>query len=1472
MARFSSSLGDRSARTVRRSQYNLSTFFAKHPQRKRHSSSRTFESLEARTLLSATTLQPSDTNSDTATFAQIIDNSSVGFSTQGEWGTAWLYNVPVFGSDFAYAAPKSEGDTANWTFTGLPSGSYHVSASWGAHEYLATNAIYTIHTDAHTVARAAVNQQQRSASDVQQRGANFQTLATSVNVVDGQLVVQLHGGNDGFTMADAVRIERIGDVVETGDEPIFSLAGPVDFSGDGSDYELHPHTDALEIAEGTVSVRFTADEVEGWNALFSKDAHGTAVGGHLTAFVVDGRLKVRFQSTTHSKWFETAAETIEAGQEYHFAFTFGEAGAWLYLDGLMRDWNTEFDQGLDTNDETLVIGANIWGRSEASPYWARNAFSGSIEGFTLFDTQYDRHQVADLAGVEPDPPLEEPTVIGGVLTGTLEDDTDLDAGAHGVYQVYGDYGNDTITGNNTLPTLTAAAHNDAPADNRLPEGNFVNILRGGHGNDTIVGSDFSDLIVSFADGREPTIVQEWDASDDPYGEIDPESNTHFPGQPIEGDDVFTGGGGADLFYFRTLINAKERIILEHVDEDGTIHWGGVAGENRYVHDHWVDGLGDELITDFNREEGDHILIEGHTTEVYQIEYVDSDLDGTYDSTVLHVWSNQGNGGGAHNKDRLGTITAAGVLLTADDFTVNQANYGIVPTIAELDEALTPYSSVPDDGIGPEIGPVDDGDGTAGVALSIAGPLAFSGEEQEAITIEHHAGLEVADGTIAFRFTADEVEGWNALFSKDAHGTAVGGHLTAFVVDGRLKVRFQSTTHSKWFETAAETIEAGQEYHFAFTFGEAGAWLYLDGLMRDWNTEFDQGLDTNDETLVIGANIWGRSEASPYWARNAFSGSIEGFTLFDTQYDRHQVADLAGVEPDPPLEEPTVIGGVLTGTLEDDTDLDAGAHGVYQVYGDYGNDTITGNNTLPTLTAAAHNDAPADNRLPEGNFVNILRGGHGNDTIVGSDFSDLIVSFADGREPTIVQEWDASDDPYGEIDPESNTHFPGQPIEGDDVFTGGGGADLFYFRTLINAKERIILEHVDEDGTIHWGGVAGENRYVHDHWVDGLGDELITDFNREEGDHILIEGHTTEVYQIEYVDSDLDGTYDSTVLHVWSNQGNGGGAHNKDRLGTITAAGVLLTADDFTVNQANYGIVPTIAELDEALTPYSSVPDDGIGPEIGPVDDGDGTAGVALSIAGPLAFSGEEQEAITIEHHAGLEVADGTIAFRFTADEVEGWNALFSKDAHGTAVGGHLTAFVVDGRLKVRFQSVYTEKWIKSDEGSIAAGESYDVVISFGANGYHVALNGERIGSHASFTQGLDTNDETLVIGANIWARSPSNPYWQANEFTGTISDFTISATTSVVPEPIGEVSSIEPIAIATDDKEETPAPSLRQPTVLWLPEILEVNEPVDELWPVPTVRNPADEASTNEAADQVFQEVGSRASTFSLAESTWRWF
>ncbi|MEM7311906.1 MAG: LamG-like jellyroll fold domain-containing protein [Planctomycetota bacterium] len=1123
------------------------------------------------------------------------------------------------------------------------------------------------------------------------------------------------------------------DTLDDGELPadaVFGFAGTHEFSGERGDHLEVAHQSAMELSEGTVSLSFSVDTIWDRQALFSKDFSGNRDGGDLTAFVRDGRIEVRLQSAEESVWLKTTPGSIVEGQEHHLALTFGEDGFWLYLDGEMKDWETDFTQGLAENTQNLVIGANGWGRNEDRPDKAWNHLDGQITDFTIFDQQFDHNQVRSLAGYEPEEPNDQPTVVDGVLHGTHGDDT-LDAAAFGVTEIHAGYGDDLLIGTD-----------------------FDDVLNGGHGEDRLEGGAGNDLLISRSDGREPQIAQNYGPDDDPDNEIDPLTNTYYSDQPIVADDILIGGAGADTFRFEVLINAKEDIILEHVMDNGMIHWHGVAGENDRVHDHWVDRLGNEVIWDFSRAEGDKIEVVGHTVDVYALEHIDSDGDGMLDASVLYVQSNQGNAG-AHNKDQLGTITVFGDLVMESDITVDAAPaYGIVDHIRDLDEAITPISGKPVSlGDDPPLTPqVDDGVLPENGVIGFGGTLDFTGEHGDHIEISHKENLELTDGAVTMTFTVDTIWGRQALFSKDYSDNRDGGDITAFVRDGRIEVRLQSADESVWLKTTPGSIVEGREHHLAVTFGEDGFWLYLDGEMKDWETDFTQGLGENTQNLVIGANTWSRNEDRPDKTSDNFDGRITDFTVYGLQLSRDQVATLAGVSEDEPLEVPTVIDGVLRGTENNDI-LSAAGHGVTEVFGDYGDDTILG---------SSGND--------------ILDGGHGEDRIDGRDGDDLLISRADGREPRIAQTYELDDDPYNEINSETRTYYPNQPILADDILIGGAGADTFRFETVINAKEDIILEHVMDNGMIHWHGVAGENDNVHDHWAERLGNEVIWDFNRAEGDKIEIAGHTIDAYKLEHIDTNDDGILDASAIHLQSNQGNAG-AHNKDQLGTITVFGDLVMESDYTVDAAPaYGIIDHIRDLDEAITPKHGTPvSEGDAPPATPIIGiADVPAGTIFGFQGDVAFSGNRGDHLEVSHDEDMELAEGSFAMTFSTDNIWERQAIFSKDFSGNRDGGDLTAFVHDGHVEVRFQSADKSVWLCSEYGSVEEGEEYHMVVTFGANGFQLFLNGVIADSESEFTQGMEMNNQNLVIGANGWARNEDRPDKTWDHFSGRISDFTIT--------------------------------------------------------------------------------------------------
>ena len=1122
---------------------------------------------------------------------------------------------------------------------------------------------------------------------------------------------------------------------ELPDDAIFGVNNPIDLTGDHGDHIEVAHNPDMQLHEGTIALTFNADDIWGRHALFSKDFTDNRDGGDITAYVQDGRIYVRLQSAESDVWLKSQEGSIAANQDYHMTVTFGDDGFWLYLNGKMTDWNTDFTQGLEDNTQNLIIGANGWGRTADHPYKAWDHFDGTIGDFVILDSQYDRNEVAVLSGNPPPAPLESATVIDGVLQGSDDGErgaTALRATNFGVNQVHGGYGNDTIIGTN---------------------GN--DIIDGGHGEDRLYGGRGDDLLISRSDGREAYIAQDYDqAEDDPDNEINPRTRTHYANQPIEADDILMGGAGADTFRFEVLINAKEDIILDHVMDNGMIHWHGVAGENDQVHDHWVDRIGNEVIRDFSRAEGDKIEIVGHTIDLYKIEHQDSNGNGILDSTVLYLQSNQGNAG-AHNKDQIGTITVLGDLVMESDIFVDAAPaYGIVDTIHELDEAVAPRIGTPYRGVMPTLPNPNDGELPDDAIFGVNNPIDLTGDHGDHIEVAHNPDMQLHEGTIALTFNADDIWGRHALFSKDFTDNRDGGDITAYVQDGRIYVRLQSAESDVWLKSQEGSIAANQDYHMTVTFGDDGFWLYLNGKMTDWNTDFTQGLEDNTQNLIIGANGWGRTADHPYKAWDHFDGTIGDFVILDSQYDRNEVAVLSGNPPPAPLESATVIDGVLQGSDDGErgaTALRATNFGVNQVHGGYGNDTIIGTN---------------------GN--DIIDGGHGEDRLYGGRGDDLLISRSDGREAYIAQDYDqAEDDPDNEINPRTRTHYANQPIEADDILMGGAGADTFRFEVLINAKEDIILDHVMDNGMIHWHGVAGENDQVHDHWVDRIGNEVIRDFSRAEGDKIEIVGHTIDLYKIEHQDSNGNGILDSTVLYLQSNQGNAG-AHNKDQIGTITVLGDLVMESDIFVDAAPaYGIVDTIHELDEAVAPRIGTPYRGVMPTLPNPNDGELPDDAVLGLTGSIELSGDSGDHIEVAHDPDLRLDNGTIALSFNADDIWGRHALFSKDFSDNRDGGDITAYIEHGRLFVRLQTATESTWLSSQEGAITEGTTYQVAVTFGDGGFLLYLNGQIIDLEAGHTEGLGNNTQNLAIGASTWSRTTDRPLTTSDEFDGTISNFLV---------------------------------------------------------------------------------------------------
>ena len=157
------------------------------------------------------TLQVSD---DEASLVTVLNNGEAGFTQTGFTPQSNSQVATAYGGDNHNVWGDS--GTANWTFTGLEDGEYQVAATW-AHKYNnkynTLDAPFSIEDGSGTVLASTTVNQKNAPSGFAYEGYSWDTLGT-VNITGGTLVVTLGAGSNSnqYTVADAIRIERIGNV------------------------------------------------------------------------------------------------------------------------------------------------------------------------------------------------------------------------------------------------------------------------------------------------------------------------------------------------------------------------------------------------------------------------------------------------------------------------------------------------------------------------------------------------------------------------------------------------------------------------------------------------------------------------------------------------------------------------------------------------------------------------------------------------------------------------------------------------------------------------------------------------------------------------------------------------------------------------------------------------------------------------------------------------------------------------------------------------------------------------------------------------------------------------------------------------------------------------------------------------------------------------------------------------------------
>ena len=170
---------------------------------------------------------------------------------------------------------------------------------------------------------------------------------------------------------------------------------------DGSnDYIEVPHSSDFYVDDGSISVWFRADNLSGYQELFSKDSSGYDNGGHVTLYLRGDDVEVRLQSSSSSYYLDTGS-ILSSAIWHHAVLVFGSDGMRIYVDGTLRDIDG-YTGGLGTssggsgNTEPIAIGATTIysGNGVVTPLY--DYFDGRLDSVSFFATALSADQVATL--------------------------------------------------------------------------------------------------------------------------------------------------------------------------------------------------------------------------------------------------------------------------------------------------------------------------------------------------------------------------------------------------------------------------------------------------------------------------------------------------------------------------------------------------------------------------------------------------------------------------------------------------------------------------------------------------------------------------------------------------------------------------------------------------------------------------------------------------------------------------------------------------------------------------------------------------------------------------------------------------------------------------------------------------------------------------------------------------------------------
>jgi hypothetical protein len=184
----------------------------------------------------------------------IIDNGDTGFSVKGNWTSI---SGSGYQSDYHTMTPSNGSKTASWTFNVQP-GRYRISATWLPSADRATNAPFTV-LDGKTNLGTTIINQRLAPNDFSEAGTVWEDLGGPYDIIGNTIVVRLSPQANGRVIADAIRVQRIGDLAPVLDNGAagFAVEGKwrsISGSGYETDYHQSAPGDGSKVASWTFPV------------------------------------------------------------------------------------------------------------------------------------------------------------------------------------------------------------------------------------------------------------------------------------------------------------------------------------------------------------------------------------------------------------------------------------------------------------------------------------------------------------------------------------------------------------------------------------------------------------------------------------------------------------------------------------------------------------------------------------------------------------------------------------------------------------------------------------------------------------------------------------------------------------------------------------------------------------------------------------------------------------------------------------------------------------------------------------------------------------------------------------------------------------------------------------------------------------------------------------------------------------------